>query len=327
MPQAQAADVSRRVPLLRMHPPAQIPLAAERIERLEAIAQTDTGRGVGAIAAAARGGLNRAARSIASVHGARVAILTGCYIPQAEPPAAETDGPPGAALLGMALTALGMRVRLLTDPLCEPVVRGAVEGTSADMPIDIVSGDELSLDALAERYARAGVTHLVSVERLGPGADGHVRNLRGTDVSAYTPPLHRVLELGDWSTVGIGDGGNEIGMGSLPSDAFEHLNERERLTRCDVSSDALIVAGVSNWGAVALGLAVALLAGDAALEAALRSLTPECHDSVLTATVDAGGVDGISLVHGPSVDGLEPPIHRRVIEELRAAALGREEAA
>ncbi len=309
-----------------MLPPAHTPPAIERIDRLEAIAQTDTGRGVEAIAAAARGGLSQAARSIAGARDAHVALLTGCYIPQAQPPAAETDGPPGVALLGVALTALDTRVRLLTDPLCEPVVRGAVAGMGVDLPIDVVTGDDLSLDALAERYARTGVTHIVSVERLGPGADGRVRNMRGADVSACTPPLHRVLELGDWSTVGIGDGGNEIGMGSLPDDAFAHLDERERLTRCEVVTDALIVAGVSNWGAVALALAVALLAGDAALEAALPALTLERHDAVLASTVNAGGVDGVSGVHGPSVDGLELPAHRRVIEELRAVALGREEA-
>lgn len=45
-------------------------------------------------------------------------IVTGFYIPAASPPAAETDGPPGAAFLADLLTRLGRPVRLLTDELC-----------------------------------------------------------------------------------------------------------------------------------------------------------------------------------------------------------------
>lgn len=298
----------------------------ERIDRLEAIAQTDVGRRIEAIADAARGGLARAARSIADERTPHVAVLTGCFIPQAEPPAAETDGPPGSALLCAALVALGIPARLLTDPLCETVVAGALAAAGANVDVDVSAGDDASIEALAETYAQAGVTHVVSIERLGPGVDGHVRNMRGVDVSAYTPPLHRVLDRGGWSTVGIGDGGNEIGMGSLPREVVAGLHEQERLTRCAVASDALIVAGVSNWGAIALGLGVALLAGPAALDAAAAVLTPERHDAVLAATVDAGGVDGTNWAHAVSVDGLEPPTHRRIIRELRAAALAREEA-
>ena len=44
-----------------------------------------------------------------------VGIVTGFYIPGAAPPAAETDGPPGALALARALQALGRQVHLITD--------------------------------------------------------------------------------------------------------------------------------------------------------------------------------------------------------------------
>jgi hypothetical protein len=47
--------------------------------------------------------------------------------------------------------------------------------------------------------------------------DGRPRNMRGEDVGAYAAPLDRVFVAGPWRTIAIGDGGNEVGMGSLPA--------------------------------------------------------------------------------------------------------------
>ncbi|MFW5833626.1 MAG: glutamate cyclase domain-containing protein, partial [Pseudomonadota bacterium] len=66
-------------------------------DRMEALITRDVGRNVGPLADAARGGLARAAASLAEARSA--VIVTGFYIPKAEPPAAETDGPIGAVLI------------------------------------------------------------------------------------------------------------------------------------------------------------------------------------------------------------------------------------
>ena len=44
-----------------------------------------------------------------------VAIVTGFCIVDAQPPAAETDGPPGALFLAKSLTTLGVEVVLISD--------------------------------------------------------------------------------------------------------------------------------------------------------------------------------------------------------------------
>ena len=54
--------------------------------------------------------------------GTHVAITTGFYIPAAEIPSAETDGPPGSILLAMVLQECGIQTSIVTDALCAPVV-------------------------------------------------------------------------------------------------------------------------------------------------------------------------------------------------------------
>ena len=47
--------------------------------------------------------------------GKKVVIITGFYVPVGDPPATETDGPPGALALAEGLKYLGMEVSLLSD--------------------------------------------------------------------------------------------------------------------------------------------------------------------------------------------------------------------
>ena len=63
--------------------------------------------------AASRGGLLAAVSAFSATQPRYVGILTGFYVPRGSPPAAETDGPAGAALLALALSRIGVRCRLL----------------------------------------------------------------------------------------------------------------------------------------------------------------------------------------------------------------------
>ncbi|MDW5594712.1 glutamate cyclase domain-containing protein [Conexibacter stalactiti] len=302
------------------------PAVAEQISRLELVVQREAGRSIGPLAAAARGGLLAAAAAIAGDPASHVAFVTGCFVPRATPPACETDGPVGAALAAASLGLAGVPARLVTDSRCAAVVRAAAEeaGAAAEEagaaaafagaapPVHV--GDEPG--TLARELSAAGVTHVVFVERLGPGADGVVRNMHGDDVTAVTPPLHALAAAGPWVTTGIGDGGNEVGMGALaPRLVAATVAHGERI-RCAVACDHLIVAGISNWGALALALAVGLLRGAAASVAAV--LSPAAHDAVLTAAVGAGAVDGVLGEPSATVDGLAPAQQRQQLEALSA---------
>src|SRR5262249_12257744 len=153
-----------------------------------------------------------ASSALAWAPTARVGLITGFYVPLGSPPAAETDGPIGAALLANGLTEIGIPCRLSTDELCRSACTAALAGAGATgVPVD---ASEVAATIAAWR--RAGITHAISIERCGRSVDGAPRNMRGLDISSYTAPLDELFTAGPWETIAIGDGGNEIGMGSLP---------------------------------------------------------------------------------------------------------------
>lgn len=60
---------------------------------------------------------------------------------------------------------------------------------------------------------------LVAIERTGRAVDGHYYTMRGRDMSHLTAPIDDLFlfasQKGTTKTIGIGDGGNELGMGKV----------------------------------------------------------------------------------------------------------------
>lgn len=283
------------------------------IAELERVVQSDVGRNISALGATASGGLATAGRTLVPRDGMSVALVTGAYIPFADPPAAETDGPAGAAMLGAGLRATGADVRLISDPVCSEAVSSV--GDAAGLPTE-VPGTLEEVEALRRRLRQEGLTHLISVERLGPARDGNVYNMRGDAVTRYTAPLHRLFADESWTTIGIGDGGNEIGMGALPRGLVAAHVDRGELIHCAVHCDHLIVSGVSNWGAAALLLSVGLL-----VPSWLHVLAPHASFDAYARLVaisvrDGGAVDGTTGTRTLSVDGLTLDQQSSVIAAL-----------
>ena len=124
--------------------------------------------------------------------------------------------------------------------------------------------------------------------------------------------------VGGRTTIGIGDGGNEIGMGKLPWSTIRKNVPHGGEVACRVPTDYLIVAGVSNWGAYALATGIRLLRGAAA--------DPELYDvnrerELLRLMVDAGPlVDGVTGERTLTVDGLTFERYGRVLRDLASGA-------
>ena len=97
------------------------------------------------------------------------------------------------------------------------------------------------------------------------------------------------------ATVGIGDGGNEIGMGNL-ADQIPKVDTLVKLP-CVTRTTELIITSVSNWGGYGLVAALSQLCG--------RDLLPSIEEErrLMTKTVDLGAVDGMSAVQEYKVDG------------------------
>jgi hypothetical protein len=284
------------------------------IDQIETMIQRDVGRGMDAVFPAARGGLWGATRALAAVTAPRIGLITGFFVPSADPPAAETDGPAGAALMALAFTRAGLSCRLATDTICQSACRVALDAAGAGaVPIETVAPGG-TVDSLVDLWRHEGIDWAIAIERCGPAADGCMRNMRGADISAYAAPLDRLFSAGPWRTIGIGDGGNEIGMGCLPVVPGVPLGEA---IRCVVPADFLIAAGVSHWGAYALLAALALLRRDWSA-AMLGGLDPAGDLAVIEAMVGAGpAVDGVSLRREATIDGLPMVVHQGVLAAVK----------
>ncbi len=290
------------------------------IDAIEALIHRDVGRNIGALFAAARGGLRSAATALAATPAPNVGILTGFYVPQGQPPAAETDGPAAAALLARGLTDAGVPVRLLTDAPCRSAVRAALDGAGLALPIDAPALDADPTETVAA-WRGLGIDWVISIERCGPGADGAHRNMRGQDIGMHAAPLHKVFAAGPWHTIAVGDGGNEIGMGSIPRAILERDIAHGADIACVIPADHLIVAGVSHWGGYALLAALAMVR-PAWRAAMLGALDPTLDRAILTSMLRFGpAVDGVTLRREATIDSLGMDRHHAILAAIRALAV------
>jgi hypothetical protein len=287
-----------------------------------------------------------ACRSLAETPEPVVAVVTGFFIPQAEPPSGETDGPLGAIFLARALVPLGFKVGLVSDAFCERALQLGLEacGLAKDVPLLTLPRDpsatELSLPDLPP------LTHLVAIERVGPShttqslgqqpgsapedvaefarevpAAKHDRcyTMKGRDITAVMSPAHLLFERAGRQTprpvtIGIGDGGNEIGMGKIPWRILRRNIPNGGQVACRIATDYLIVAGISNWGGYGLAAGVRLLR-DAAPDRDL--FDPERERAILKTMVESGPlVDGVMGKPAVSVDGIDYNRYSRLLNEL-----------
>ncbi len=301
---------------------ARAPGRRALVDRIEEAIQVDVGRNITALFEASRGGLWDAAIALAETPSCSVGLITGFFVPLGTPPAAETDGPVGTALLARALSAAGIATRLATDMPCRNACVTALAAAGAGAtPVDVVWVGE-QVDAAIAAWRRAGITHAVSIERCGRSADGGPRNMRGLDISAHTAALDDLFTAGPWGTIAVGDGGNEIGMGSIPRPLIARYVEHGESIACVTPAAHLIVAGVSHWGAYALIGALAVLRPDAR-GALLACLDEGLDRDILEKTVANGpAVDGVSRLQMATIDNLPLAVHHERLRAIRAVVEG-----
>jgi len=281
--------------------------------------------------------------------GATVFILTG-YPTKTwfTPGLTECDGPVGAASLGRMLNlACGViPVFMIESRLSRFMVAAAraagfivapegatlgretrpapVRATSVlPFPVEI---DEAEREA-ARLLGVADPAAIVAIEMPGVGRNGSFHTSTGLGVpSEYVPRFEVLLRAAaerGVPSVGIADGGAEIGMGRI-----EHAI-RERVpygAKCKcpcgdgmashVATDALVLATISNWGGHALGMLIAALVGR----------TDVLHDGPLElemvkACVHEGAVDGMAPGVGLSVDGLDVTGNAAMVDLLRRTVM------
>ncbi|HIF13038.1 MAG TPA: DUF4392 domain-containing protein, partial [Dehalococcoidia bacterium] len=157
---------------------------------------------------------------------------------------------------------------------------------------------------------------VIAIERAGLVGDGTFRNMHGTDISEYNAKIDHLFDQHPYS-VGIGDGGNEIGMGNLRDEAagIDRLPDDP----CVTTTTKLMIASVSNWGGYGLAAALSLKKG----ENLLPSI--EAENAWVHATYETGAVDGPTGEHRPYVDGFHLDEYNSCLTDLHEhvnAALG-----
>jgi hypothetical protein len=294
----------------------------DRISRIEALIQRDAGRGMNAVFQATRGGLFSAATALAAMPSPRVGLITGFFVPDGDPPAAETDGPGGAALLARGLTEAGVVCRLATDTICASACRAALDAAgAAAVPIDAVNPVD-AVRSLIECWRAEKIDWVIAIERCGASADGKPYNMRGTDISATPAPLDKLFVAGPWRTIGIGDGGNELGMGCIPRPLLTQQVPLGKLTGCTIPAEYVITAGVSHWGAYALLTAIGIVR-PAWARATKNALNPDLDRHVIeTMVCDGPAVDGITLRREATIDALDMETHRQMLLAIFALGVG-----
>ena len=214
----------------------------------------------------------------------------------------ETDGPVGAIALYNALETLG----------AEPILAcGSPLSTSLTDDYRVLELTTSSLDAAhieaQQQLELLQPSAIVSIERPGLAADGRYYNMRSEDITERCAFFDPFMSSANCSTIAIGDGGNEIGMGNV-SDALKDLNIVPAATSCD----ELIVADVSNWGAYGLISFLSIWHGSDLL----KEINPL---GILKYISELGSVDGVTRINELTEDGLPVSEGESILRELRQA--------
>ncbi|KAF1647785.1 D-glutamate cyclase, mitochondrial, partial [Eudyptes chrysocome] len=280
---------SREIP--QVHCISQDPLhysivsaeAAQKIKTLETLIGIDPGdRGI--IHLHRQNELLKACLSIS--HARSVLITTGFPTHFAYEPPEENDGPPGALAIAAILQALEKEVAIVTDQramnLNKKIIEEAVQLGILKRPVPLLSYQRESADSalmfLCENGnpGRPRFDHLIAIERAGMAADGNYYNARKVNIKHLVDPIDELFlaaqTIPGVTTTGVGDGGNELGMGKVKDAVKKHIKDGDVIA-CDVEADFTIVAGVSNWGGYAIACALYILS------------TCEIHDRYLRKAV------------------------------------------
>ena len=251
---------------------------------------------------------------------------------------AETDGPIGAAALARAIdiglkaiplfvseeSITSMVARTVTGVGLHPCDPDPVSGSPHRATIESFPTDHIAAKEAAKRMLdRYKPSALIAVERPGWNRKHIYHSGGGFDISEFTAKIDYLFEEAKARgilTIGIGDLGNEIGMGYIWDSVRDYV-PHGAVCQCPCGDgiaasfepDLGIIANISNWGAYGVEACLAALLGE-----------PEVlHDGpterwTIEESVRGGAVDPVSSLSRPYVDGTTPDINVQIIDLLHS---------
>ncbi|RKX74363.1 MAG: hypothetical protein DRP87_17015 [Spirochaetes bacterium] len=250
----------------------------------------------------------------------------------------ETDGPPGVAALARAFDiGLDARVIVLTDPGLEKMHIDTIkitglhywEGeeevlkqnrrfTVLTLPIDREEAKKESIRLLDKFKPKV----FFSIEKPGENVKGVMHSRVGVDINFLHGKFDEMAKAAKERgiiTVGIGDGGNELGMGGI-RDVVEKYTSTGAKCQCPCKSgvasatelDYVIPTSISNWGAYGVEACMALL-----LDNVEVMHDGEMEHRVLTKNAESGALSGPGGYCVPMVDSLPSKYNSMFVDFLK----------
>ena len=252
--------------------------------------------------------------------GGNVVISSGFTIISAG--RCETDGPIGSVVVGRFINDMGGHSVFLTDAqnsslfetICKKANLESYECLTFPIEHELA---QLETERILDEFSPVAI---IAIERPGWNRKTIYHNMHGQDISSKTAKMDYLFNkahLRKTLTIGIGDGGNEIGMGNI-LETVKQLVPFGSLCQCPCRGgiasvtkvDHLIVSSVSNWGAYGL----------AALSAHFAKLpfrhTPNDERRLIKAMIEAGAVDGVTGKAITAVDGMDIERNAEVVKRI-----------
>lgn len=203
---------------------------------------------------------------LAEKPGSKVCIFTGAQDPT-HYPNGESDGPLGAVCIARALEKLGHSCTIFSE---EGVVAG-IKGIAAVLNYS-VDARPLPLE-YCEQYDQIAQEYDIffSTEKQGMNSKGIPHAVSGTSragqrckVDLICNAMNNMGKL----TIGVGDGGNEIGFGKIYKETCALIKDSDKC-RCGCGGGIVTVTAtkylypvaISNWGCYAIIAALAICSG------------------------------------------------------------------
>lgn len=229
----------------------------------------------------------------------------------------ETDGPSGAAVLAETLHSVGLKPLLITDEGCVEILRAISPNTSVlGFPVD----DEQARLEAENLVSEFNPSVLIAVERPGWNEKNEYHNMKGRNISDFVGKTDHLFICGRNSgiaTVAVGDGGNELGCGTIAKTVRKYVPYGVKCQcpcgkgiAATTSADVLVISGVSNWGSYGIAACVGLLTD------VKYKHTGESELRLLKKIVRAGAIDSKTLESEPCVDGVSSSVNNFIVDLL-----------
>lgn len=241
----------------------------------------------------------------------------------------EADGPIGSALIARALcTMLDATPVFLTElnniSTMEALARSAgidivdlelarttpYKGAMVILPINL---ERAKIEAL-RCLDLVKPTAFITIEKPAPCPRGRYHTGIGLDVSDVVGKIDFIVDEANRRgilTIGIGDGGNEVGMGRI-LDTIKEVVPTGNIIGTPLCTEVLVVATIANWGAYGVE---ACLAAALHMPEAMHTVADERR--VTETAARCGLIDPVTGLANGWVDGTPPVCSESILELLR----------